>query len=100
MGEGEGRLQIRARHGYPHLVYFINVFVAKLGTAATGKFLSRKKEIASVQRCQIKQHFRVAKKLLNLLNCGGAVGGGDSGGLTLARHGYPHLVLNDFGSKF
>jgi hypothetical protein len=23
-----------------HIIYFINVFVAKLGTAATGKFLS------------------------------------------------------------
>jgi hypothetical protein len=47
--------------------------VAKLGTAATGKFLSgkRERERASVQCCQIKQDFRVAKKaetpsLLNL----------------------------------
>jgi hypothetical protein len=66
--------------------------VAKLGTAVTGNFLPGERERDFVQHCQIKQHFRVAKKILNLLKCGGAGGGGDSGGLTLAMHGYPHLV--------
>jgi hypothetical protein len=32
-------------------IYFINVFVAKLGTAATGDFLSGKKE-RGFQGCQ------------------------------------------------
>jgi hypothetical protein len=43
--------------------------VAKLGTAATGKFLSgkRERERAPVQRCQIKQDFRVAKKALTFI---------------------------------
>ncbi len=31
------------------LVYFINVFVAKLGTAATGNFLSRKRGRGKLQ---------------------------------------------------
>jgi hypothetical protein len=30
------------------VIYFINVFVAKLGTAATGKFLSGKRERESL----------------------------------------------------
>jgi hypothetical protein len=75
------------------IFYFINVFVAKLGTAATGKFLSGKRERASVQSCQIKQDFMVAKKALKFIKkavgpgAGEGVGsGGWGGGLTLARH--------------
>jgi hypothetical protein len=53
--------------------------VAKLGTTATGKFLSGKKERAPVQCCQIEQDFRVAKEALKF-KCGGAGGVGIGGG--------------------
>jgi hypothetical protein len=52
---------------YPIYIYFINVFVAKLGTAATGKFLSGKRERQPL--CNIAKLNRISglpKKLLNL----------------------------------
>jgi hypothetical protein len=53
--------------------------------------LERQPQGNSVQRCQIKQDFMVAKKALKFIKVrwgwGVAVDGGGGRGLTLARHG-------------
>ncbi len=76
--------------------------VAKLGTAASGNFLSgmreRQRERDSLQHCQIKQDFRVAKKALKFIRVNG--GGGGIWGADTCKARVAQQVSNKFKIQF